>query len=270
MTTTSRPVVVCAFRDDAQAQQAINDLMNAGFTNDQIHYSVNKGGGGITDDLVNLGLSQQEASFYNNEFEAGHTVVTVNTSDRQQQAYDILTGDGGYDVNSGSGQQTQYTSTAATTAPATDTTYATTAARNVDQTQTQDVKLRAEQLQPNTRWVQAGEVNVRKDVVSEQQTVNVPVTREEVYVERRPGSGQVSDTPIGQDDERTIRVPVSEEQVDVTKQTVETGEVVVGKRPVTETQQYTDTVRREEAHIDREGDVNIEGTDTDLTDQTGR
>lgn len=259
MTTTSRPVVVSVFKDEAQAQQAINDLLNAGFSNDQIRYSVNKGGGGITDDLISLGVPQQDAGFYNNEFEAGHTVVTVNTSDRQQQAYDILTRDGGYDINTGSGQRTQYTSSATTTSAAT-------TAANVDQTQAQDIKLRAEQLQPSTRWAQAGEVGIRKDVVSEQQTIDVPVTHEEVYIERRPGSGQVSDTPIGEGE--TIRVPVSAEQVDVTKQTVQTGEVVVGKRPVTENQQFTDTVRREEVQVNREGDVDLEGSGTDVTDRS--
>ncbi len=36
-------------------------------------------------------------------------------------------------------------------------------------------------------------------------------------------------------------------------------EVGVGKRQVTETQSVSDTVRREEARIEREGDVNLHG-----------
>lgn len=261
MTTTSRPVVVSVFKDEGQAQQAVNDLLNAGFKNDQIHYSVNRGGGGIADDLVNLGVPQQEASFYDNEFQAGHTVVTVNTRDRQQQAYDILTGDGGYDVNTRSGQRTNYASNAATSTAAA----ATGVTADTSEETARDIKLRAEQLQANKSWAQAGEVDIVKNVVSEQKTIDVPVTHEEVYVERRPGSGQVSDTPIGQDE--TIRVPVREEQVDVTKQTVQTGEVVVGKRPVTETEEYSDTIRREEVQINREGDVDIEGNNPDLQGQ---
>jgi uncharacterized protein (TIGR02271 family) len=53
---------------------------------------------------------------------------------------------------------------------------------------------------------------------------------------------------------------VSAEQANVTKQTVATGEVAVGKRQVQETKQVSDTVRREEARIEREGDVNVQGT----------
>jgi uncharacterized protein (TIGR02271 family) len=258
MTTFNRSFVIAAFQDNDQAQQAIQDLMNAGFSRDQIRYSVRQGGGGITDDLVNMGIPQQEADYYNNEFQQGHTVVTVNTRDQQQQAYDILMRDGGYDFNSSQGQVSNYaanTATAATTATAT-------SAQNVSTAQTgqeaQNIELRAEQLQPQTRWQQAGEVELRKNVVSEQQTVDVPVTHEEVYIQRQPVSGQVSDTPIT-DDGETIRVPVSEEQVDINKQTVVTGEVTVGKRQVQQTQQYTDTVRHEELDVDNQDNVNVQG-----------
>jgi len=87
------------------------------------------------------------------------------------------------------------------------------------------------------------------------------VTREEVYVERRPGSGQPANEPIGEGE--TYRVPVREEQVTVEKQPVVREEVAMGKRPVQETRQVSDTVRREEAHVEREGDVGIQGTDGD-------
>jgi stress response protein YsnF len=53
---------------------------------------------------------------------------------------------------------------------------------------------------------------------------------------------------------------VSAEQANVTKQTVATGEVAVGKRQVQETKQVSDTVRWEEARTEREGDVNVQGT----------
>ncbi|GAC1460190.1 MAG: hypothetical protein PVSMB2_19830 [Ktedonobacteraceae bacterium] len=73
--------------------------------------------------------------------------------------------------------------------------------------------------------------------------------------------GRVDNTPIGEGE--TIRVPVSEEQVSVSKNTVVTGEVAVGKRTVEETQQVTDTVRREEARIDQQGNAIIHGSQND-------
>jgi uncharacterized protein (TIGR02271 family) len=245
MATTKRTLVLSVFADNAQAQQAMNDLQQAGFSPDQIRYSVRKSGTGITDSLENLGLPEQEADFYNREFEVGHTVVMVNTPDRQQEAYNILSRYSGYDFSTRGSQMGGYAS--ATTQPGTEN--------------EQPLKLREEQLQVQKQPVETGEVRVRKDVVSEQQSVDVPVTHEEVYVERRPGSGQPSDTPIGESG--TYRVPVHAEQVTVEKQPVVREEVAKGKRSVQETQRVSDTVRREEAHVEREGDVNIQGTDAE-------
>ncbi len=101
MQTGNSPLVVSVFKDNAQAQKAITDLEHAGFSANQIRYSVKRGGGGIADDLRRMGLPEREANFYNNEFEQGRTVVTVDTGDRQQEVYTILMRDGGYDANMG-------------------------------------------------------------------------------------------------------------------------------------------------------------------------
>ncbi|TMD23368.1 MAG: YsnF/AvaK domain-containing protein [Chloroflexi bacterium] len=254
MTTTNRAFVVGVFQDEAQAQQAMNDLMSAGFSKDQIRYSVRKGGSGITNSLENLGLPEDEATFYNGEFESGRTVVVVNTRDRQQEASQILSRDGGYDYASRSGQTTGTSSYANTAGQATD--YNTQAGQNV--------QLREEQLRANKQSVETGAVGLRKDVVSEQQSFDVPVNREEVVIERHAASGQPSDTPIGEGE--TYRVPVREEQVTVDKQPVVREEVSLGKRQVQDSQRVSDTVRREEARVERQGDVNVQGDDTDVRD----
>jgi len=126
--------------------------------------------------------------------------------------------------------------------------------------------LKEEQLYAQKQQAQAGEVGIHKDIVSEEKSINVPVNREEVYIERNPvAGGTPSDSPIGQDE--TIRVPVSEEQVQVTKQPVVREEINVGKRVVQDNQQVTDTVQREEARIDRAGNVNVDGKDVENTNQ---
>lgn len=106
MTTTGNPIVAAIFQTEDQAKQAMKDLQQAGFNNDQIRYSVHRGGTGITDALVKLGLPQQEADFYNSQFEAGRTIVAVNSNGRQQEAYNILAGDGGQSANPNSAQTT--------------------------------------------------------------------------------------------------------------------------------------------------------------------
>ncbi|MDQ2905421.1 MAG: YsnF/AvaK domain-containing protein [Chloroflexota bacterium] len=260
----NRKIVTGVFQDEASAQRAIAELENAGFDANQIKYSTHKGGGGITESLLGMGIAQDEAAYYNSEFEAGRTVVTIDTGDRQQEAYDILARNGAYDASNRAGQATTGTTNyATTTGVANDATYD----RNVAQTDEnaldadgrRRLALREEVLQAEKQRVQAGEVALHKDVVTEQRSIDVPVTHEEVYIERRPGSGQASDLPIGQDE--VIRVPVTDEQVNVTKQSVVTGEVAVGKRQVQETKTYTDTVKHEEARIEHQGDVNVHTND---------
>jgi uncharacterized protein (TIGR02271 family) len=125
----------------------------------------------------------------------------------------------------------------------------------------QTLHLHEEELRANKERVQAGEVRLGKEVVEEQRTVNVPVTREEVFIERRPGDRQPDDHNIGEDAGETVRVPISEERVEVEKVPVMTEEVRVGKREVTENRQVTDTVRREEARIENEGNVRVQNED---------
>ena len=122
----------------------------------------------------------------------------------------------------------------------------------------QRIQLRGEMLRTHKERVQRGEVRLRKEVITENETVQVPVTREELVVERTAGSGQPVSGEIGRDQE--IRVPLSEERVRVEKQPVVNEEVRVGKRQVQTRQQVSDKVRHEELRIDKEGEVETEGS----------
>jgi len=282
-------MVVAVFDERAQAEQAVNALQNAGINPEQIRFAgqgSSSGGmldkiksvftgqetGTIYNDLVDLGVPQDDASYYQREYEVGHSIVAVPAAGRMQEVTDILARYGGYGANRRFAQTTDYASTASTGAQTTDyagtastgaqtTDYASTGAQEAGTESEQRVRLREEQLRAQKQPVETGEARLRKDVVSEQQSMDVPVTHEEVYVERRPGSGQPTDQPLGEGE--TYRVPVRDEQVSVEKQAVEREEVGMGKRPVEETKRVSDTVRREEAHVEREGDVGIQGTDGD-------
>ena len=119
------------------------------------------------------------------------------------------------------------------------------------------VRLREEQLEPRKHMEQTGEVQLRKDVHTEHKTMDVPVSREEVVIERHPVDRRPADDADFREEGQTIRVPVREEQVSVEKRPVVTEEVTVGKRPVTETQTVSGDVRREEAKVEREGDIDV-------------
>lgn len=120
------------------------------------------------------------------------------------------------------------------------------------------LRLHEERLNVDKERVQTGEVNVGKHVVEEQQTIEVPIEREEVYVERRPvnedaGHGVSGLTDKGAfEDGESIRIPVSEERVEVSKKDFVSEEIVVGKRKVQDTEVVNETLRREEADIDEQ------------------
>lgn len=116
------------------------------------------------------------------------------------------------------------------------------------------VHLRAERLSVDKQRVDAGEAVVGKRVVSERTEFDVPLVREELYIERRPASGTVSGT-IG-DGERIV-VPLSREELDVTKRTVATEDIAVGQRRIEEMGHVSETLRHEELDIDADSDNGV-------------
>jgi uncharacterized protein (TIGR02271 family) len=115
------------------------------------------------------------------------------------------------------------------------------------------VPLKEEELQARKERVE-GEAVIRKDVKTEERTLKVPVQHEELVVERRPVAGTPpARGPIGE--QKEIHVPITEERVKVEKVPVVKEELVVGTRPVEETKEVSGTVRKEEARVEREGEV---------------
>ncbi|MBV9895042.1 MAG: YsnF/AvaK domain-containing protein [Chloroflexi bacterium] len=313
-TGTQRSTVVGVFTDRARAEEAVQELHNSGFTNDQIGFATRRGdtgaepgaqghgteagegaakgvvsggiigailgalatglipgvgpviaggllagiigggvigaaGGGLIGALGgSMGVPEEEARYYDQEFRSGRTIVTVKPDGRYDEAQSILRQYGAYDVNSQPGVATGTTTMQGNTGmPRTE----------LDR----GMQFREEELRVNKTPVQTGQIQVGKDVVEEERTLEVPVSREEVYVERHPVDRRPSDKPVTER-EQTIEVPVREEHVEVEKQPVVFEEVGVAKRQSTAHQQVSETVRREEARIEKVGDVDVSGTET--------
>jgi uncharacterized protein (TIGR02271 family) len=206
--------------------------------------AIGAGLGAIAGALVGMGVPEEHAKYYEGEAKAGKTLVTVRADGRYDDAQQILRDHGAYDIES----RERATATGNPTLPVTEE------ARPMrDRPDT--LQLREEELVAKKQNVETGQVQVGKNVVSEERTLDVPVTREEVVVERRPVDRRPSDTPIN-DHNTSIEVPVHEERVELEKQAVVYEEVAVGTRDVQDTEQVSGTVKREEARIEREGDVN--------------
>lgn len=118
------------------------------------------------------------------------------------------------------------------------------------------IQLREEQLRVNKTRVSGGEVGIHKEVTTERKTIEVPVEKEEVVITRRSTPGTARDNAPIKDQE--IRIPVSEERVNVSKDTVVTGEVEVSKRKVTETQTVSEDLKKENVRVDKTGNVRVD------------
>ncbi|PZE65996.1 DUF2382 domain-containing protein [Curtobacterium sp. MCBD17_021] len=121
---------------------------------------------------------------------------------------------------------------------------------------TDDAMTRSEErLNVGTQNVQTGRARLRKHVVTEQQTVTVPVQHEEVRLETEPitdgNVGAATDGPALSDEEH--EVTLNEERVVVDKETVPVERVRLGTETVTEQQQVSEDVAHEEIELDEDG-----------------
>jgi uncharacterized protein (TIGR02271 family) len=189
--------------------------------------------GGLLGALMGMGIPEDEARYYESGLKEGGILLTVEAGARRSEAERILS-DAGAEFGRGrtevAGDRSAFV--------------------GEDRSR---LELREEELAIEKDVVQKGEVRVRKEVVSEERTIDVPVTREEVVIERTPVAGRSADAGVGTNEE--IRIPVSEEQVRVEKTPVVKEEVKVNKRRVQDTERVRDTVRREEARVEEVGDA---------------
>jgi uncharacterized protein (TIGR02271 family) len=131
---------------------------------------------------------------------------------------------------------------------------------------TDDAMTRSEErVRAGTETVEAGRARLRKYVVTEQQQVNVPVTREEVRVEREPitdgNVGQAMDGPALSDEEH--EVVLTEERPVVQTEAVPVERVRLSKDQVQDEQSVTADVRKEV--IETEGGTATAGTTAGTT-----
>jgi len=332
MATSRNSTVVGVFQDRAQAERAIDELLQAGFEDDQIglvgpdgkqkkvgrgkkaqgsHAGegavagalagvgigglvglgvlagvipaigpaiaagtlgtilANAAGGAaiasVAGALIGLGIPEEEAHYYESELKAGRYLVTVQGKRRTSEAVTILRRNGGYDMKS-QAEATAETRTAQTSGR--------TATRSRTQEGEESLELREEELHARKTPVKKGDVKVRKDVITEHKTIQVPVTREEVVIERRPAQGRRASSSSIKDGEE-IRIPVRSEEVHVEKEPVVKEEVRVSKRKVQDTKTVSGTVRKERARVESEGDVTVQnrgsgGTETCPTPRNRR
>lgn len=308
MTGTQFTTAAAIFTDRGAVQRAIDELLNAGFNRHEIgiahrgektphtpesgrvfgglwdsiasvfssdkpsttsapgHADYWERSGGLVAGLNSWGIAEPEARALEQAVQAGDTLVLVRADGRGTQALDILRRHGGSVRGMISEAGMTSAATCATTGAAAATARPVTGHTTTETERT--IPVRAEELHVQKKPVQAGEVSVRKEVVTEHKTIDVPVQREEVVIERHPVSGRPASNADFREKQEEIRIPITEEQVTVEKQPKVVEEVTVGKRRVQEDQQVGATVRKEQVQVNRQGNVDVRTNDPNLRDKT--
>jgi len=181
---------------------------------------------GLAGALIGWGVPEEDGKFYESQVESGKFLVTVNAEKRHDEAWKVMQQGGAY---------------------------------NRETCDAKTMKLHEERLRAHKENVQTGEVTLRKETTIEHKTIEVPVKKEEVVVERRAVGGAVASAADLKDGE-VIRVPVSEEQVRVEKTPVVTEEVSLKKRVVEDTKKVDADVRKENVKVVPKGDVKVDHT----------
>jgi len=224
--------------------------------------------GWLVGGLAGLGVPKEEAEYYEGEVQQGRALVTVDAQDRESEARALLLRNGAHDLKDrGFGGYDEQSETVVAPAPAP---VATQPRQQVVQTEREVIQPAATQTSQRTETAtgadirvpvmeeellvsktqqEEGRVHLHKEVIEERQTITVPVSREEVHIERVAVSGNV---PADADafTERDISVPLMGEEVVTGKRAHVVEEVRLRKDQVTETEQVTDSVRKERVVVD--------------------
>ena len=284
--TQSYNTVVGYFSSDEQADRALQALMDAGFNRSQIgiagrswdqtttkapsgnvtgtgtgthtsfwqkvknffegteerqqdateDYGYEYESGDFQQSLGSFSIPEERSRYFNDRFnrDSNGVLLTVEAGTRRAEAEEILEKNGG-DVGRNSA------------------TWSYESARNATGTdQTQRMQLYGEVLRVHRDRVQRGEARLRKQTVTDNQTVNVPVTREELVVEKVPVSGEKAAPGARIGENAEVRVPLSEERVKVEKEPVVREEVKVGKKGVTNVESRDEKLKHEELNVEDE------------------
>jgi uncharacterized protein (TIGR02271 family) len=113
----------------------------------------------------------------------------------------------------------------------------------------QTIELHQEEVTATTRPVERGAIQIRKDVIEEKQTFEVPVVDDEVIVTRRrvdldPDEGRELFT------EEHIEIPLRGQEVEIETQAHVVEEIAIDKTALQHIEQITETVRHEEVRIE--------------------
>lgn len=251
--------IVGVFADERTARQVVDDLIDQGFSREQVHLRSQRdwtidaatGGSKLTgtaptheggfmhwlENLFGSDTPEEERGQYANSVQRGNCLVAVEADRNQQEdAVEIMNRYNALNIDEqGSHIQGQ----------------------SIANTETSKaVPVINEELQVGKRVVQRGGVRVYSKQVEEPVEEQVQLRDEKVRVERRPVNREVTPADMEALRDQTIEVLETTEEpvINKTRRVVE--EVRVGKEATERTETIRDTVRRSQVEVEQLGAQN--------------
>ena len=117
------------------------------------------------------------------------------------------------------------------------------------------IQIKEEQLDIAKRWVETGDVKIYKETYTKQKSFTVPVTCEELIIEKVIfPSSNTGNEDVGKE---VIRIPLSEEQIEFRKKNVALENVSVYKEKIEEIKHIEETLNKERAKLKISGSPQI-------------
>lgn len=119
------------------------------------------------------------------------------------------------------------------------------------------LQLHKEEMELIKKWVDTSEVTIYKKKYTEEKQILVPITREDLIIEKRKANPKNSaDTKL-----ETFCIPLSEERIEVKLTPAILNDIEIYKKQYQELIQVHETLKEEKVHIETVGNVKLDNDD---------
>jgi len=251
--------VIGIFDNASEAQQALQQLVSSGFSEDRIDISTaNNGTGNTTTGSTTDNYDDDSFSgFFRSLFDSNDdvdryttvgrrgTVITVHAQSMQEaeRAADILDNNGAVDIDERAQQFGGTTSNTGTTGTVGTSDFS-------DQNSNQSIKIIEEELQVGKRVVETGGARLRSRIIEKPVEESLRLRHERIRIERNPVNRPATEADLAGFQEGTIELREHAEVPVVNKEARVVEEVTLGKEVEEHEETIRDTVRRTDVEID--------------------
>lgn len=117
------------------------------------------------------------------------------------------------------------------------------------------IEIKEEQLDVVKNWVQTGDVKVYKETFIKEKSFTIPVTCEELIIEKATFSSE--DLNGLKEEKEIIKIPLSEEQIEFRKKTVVLENVSVHTEKIEEIKHFEEILKKEKVKLKISGNPNV-------------